>query len=83
MRCSASNHALLAVGRWLAKCSTTVATMDPKIAAGSLVLAGANFEGLTAAWPRELLKELSEHFSVSRKVLVEGMAKLCNAYGKG
>lgn len=78
-----SNHALLAVGRWLAKCSTTVATMDPKIAAGSLALAGANFEGLTAAWPRVLLKELSEHFNVSRKVLVEGMAKLCNAYGKG
>lgn len=50
---------------------------------GSLVLAGANFEGLTAAWPRVLLKELSEHFNVSRKVLVEGMAMLCNAYGKG
>ena len=70
---------ILSVGRWLAKCSTTVATMDPKIAAGSLVLAGANFEGLTAVWPRVLLQELSEHFGIKRKVLVEGMAKLCNA----
>jgi hypothetical protein len=55
--------------------------MDPKIAAGSLVLAGANFEGLTTAWPRVLLQELSEHFGISRKVLVEGMATLCNSYG--
>ena len=70
------------LGRWLAKCSATVATMDPKIAAGSLVLAGANFEGLTAAWPRVLLQELSEHFGLSRNVLIEGMATLCNSYGQ-
>ncbi len=56
--------------------------MDPKIAAGSLVLAGANYEGLTTAWPRVLLQELSEHFGISRKAIVEGMAKLCNSYGK-
>jgi hypothetical protein len=56
--------------------------MDPKIAAGSLVLAGANFEGLTAAWPRVLLQELSEHFGIRRKVLIEGMATLCNSYGQ-
>ena len=56
--------------------------MDPKIAAGSLVLAGANYEGLTAARPRVLLQELSEHFGVSRKLIIEGMALLCNAYGE-
>lgn len=55
--------------------------MDPKIAAGSLALAGANYEGLTAARPRVLLQELSDHFGVSRKELVQGMATLCNSYG--
>ena len=33
--------------------------MDPKIAAGSLALAGAKYEGLTAARPRLLLQEVS------------------------
>ena len=56
--------------------------MEPKVAAGSLVLAGANFEGLTPAWPRVLLTELSEHLGVPRAEVVGGMAKLCNAYGK-
>ena len=56
--------------------------MEPKVAAGSLVLAGANFEGLTPAWPRVLLTELSEHFGAPRAEIVGGMAKLCNAYGK-
>ena len=56
--------------------------MEPKIAAGSLVLAGANFEGMTPVRPRVLLKELSEHFGVPRAEIVGGMAKLCNAYKK-
>jgi hypothetical protein len=56
--------------------------MEPKIAAANLVLAVANFEGLTPAWPRVLLTELSEHFGVPRAEIVGGMAKLCNAYKK-
>jgi hypothetical protein len=54
--------------------------MEPKVAAGSLVLTGANFEGLTPAWPRVLLRELSQYFAVPRADIVAGMAKLCNTY---
>lgn len=54
--------------------------MEPKIAAASLVLAVANFEGLMPAWPRVLITELSEHFGVPRAEIAVGMATLCTLY---
>lgn len=67
--------------RWLLKCPAAVAGLPPHIAAASLVLAGANFEGIMPAWPQNLLTELTQLFGCERVDLARGMALLCNAYG--
>ena len=55
-------------GRWLHKCPDAVGGLPPKLAAASLVLTGANYEGLAPApkggRPPVLLAELSEHLGI-------------------
>ena len=72
-------------GRWLRKCPAAAGGVPPKLAAASLVLTGANYEGLTPApkggRPPVLLAQLNEHFGHPSQEIIQGMAFLCNAYG--
>ena len=72
-------------GRWLHKCPDAVGGLPPKLAAASLVLTGANYEGLAPApeggRPPVLLAEPSEHFGHPSQEIIRGMALLCSAYG--
>jgi hypothetical protein len=67
--------------RWLHRCPSAVDGVSAELAAVSLILTGANFEGLSARGrPRSLLTELSDYSGHSCEQIIGRMVLFCNAY---
>jgi hypothetical protein len=71
--------------RWLTKCRQAVDSLAPQVAAASLLMLAANFEGLTpitkrSGRPRNLLAALSDDFECHRREIMAAMSTLCNGY---
>jgi hypothetical protein len=67
--------------RWLHRCPSAVDGVSAELAAVSLILTGANFEGLSARGrPRSLLIELSDYSGHSYKQIIGRMVLFCNEY---